>query len=252
MRYIRTPISQTYEQLSNRGLLSNRITFFIDRDISDIVPDTNLIISDYVYITDSYSIENSIISFSAVIDTLQDVMGFSLLSTTEMNIIKGLYESQLQTFQLMMLPIMANICYWKRTGIKGNYHDYRINQLFSISNGYIHTTLSQLEQLQNFYHHSCVDFDTDYDSTKANAELDLIKSKKEAYAIIRGKYLSQFFIMFCNSIYTDCAKLNINKSNKGRQLGGNDIMQVTAPRTRTPRSLEEFISITICQYYKTC
>lgn len=247
----KSTLKYTYEQLSNRRLLSNRIVFFIDRDISEIVPDTNLIISKNVYITDYYSIENSIISFSAIIDTLQDVMGFSLLSTNEINTIKGLYESQIQVFQSLMLPIMANICYWKRNSIKGNYHNYSINNLFSISNGYIHLKLSPIEQLQNFYQSSCVDFSEKYDSTKVGAELYLIKEKKAESAIIRGKYLSQFFIMFCNSIFSDCAKLKINKSNKGRLLGNNDIMQVTAPRTHTPKSLTEFITATISQYYQS-
>lgn len=106
-----------------------------------------------------------------------------------------------------------------------------------------------MEQLQNFYQSSGVDFLENYDSAKVGSELDLIKEKKAESAIIRGKYLSQFFIMFCNSIFSDCAKLKINKSNKGRLLGNNDIMQVTAPRTHTPKSLAEFITATICQYY---
>lgn len=248
----KSTVKYTYERLNERGLLSNkRIIFFIDRDISDIVLDNDLIISDLVYITDYYSIENSIVSFTAIIDTLQDVMGFSLLSANDINIIKGLYESQIQVFQSLMLPIMANICYWKRNGINGNYHNYCINKLFSILNGCIHLILSPMEQLQNFYQSSGVDFYENYDSTRVGAELNLIIEKKAESAIIRGKYLSQFFVMFCNSIFSDCNKLKINKSHKGRLLGNNDIMQVTAPRTHTPKSLAEFITSTISQYYQS-
>ena len=53
-------------------------------------------------------------------------------------------------------------------------------------------------------------------------------------------------------MYKEIRKKNIkiNKTNKGRQLGGDDIMLVVAPRTNAPKSLQTFIRNTIGQYYK--
>ena len=56
--------------------------------------------------------------------------------------------------------------------------------------------------------------------------------------------------MFCNSIHRDCENIKIKKTNKGRLLGGDDIMLVVAPRTNAPKSLQTFIGNTIGQYYK--
>lgn len=247
----KSTVKYTYEQLNERGLLSNRrIIFFIDRDISDIVPDNDMIISDLVYITDYYSIENSIVSSQSVIETLQDVMGFACVCSSEIDIIMKLYESQKEFFQSLMLPIMANICYWKRNSIKGNYHDYKINKIISISDGKIHTALSPTEQVQSFYQDCCVDYATYYNPMKVKEEEDNIIKGDAQFSIIRGKYFSQFFIMFCNSIHRDCENIKITKTNKGRQLGGDDIMLVVAPRTNAPKSLQTFIGNTIGQYYK--
>ena len=43
--------------------------------------------------------------------------------------------------------------------------------------------------------------------------------------------------------------MGINKTNKGRPINNNDIMEAIAPRARVPQSLEMFIENTIVQYF---
>lgn len=242
-------VKYTYEAISRRNLLTNnRIAFFIDRDLSSIIDDDNLILSPYVYVTDEYSIENSMVSLQTLLDVAQDVLGFSILSSENKLFIQHYYDSQFTVFINIMLPIMANIVLWKRHDVKGNYNNFHVNKIIRIKNA----TINYIDDnpIKIFYCQSNVDYDKNYNYEQEQAECNKLRGV-DVQKIIRGKYIAQFFIMLCNSLYEDAQQIGLTTTCRGRKLCDSDMMLIIAPRTETPKSLKVFIESTFCQYYKS-
>lgn len=86
----------------------------MDRDLSMYLEDPNIIYDDQVYITDNYSIENDFLSDETLEYVVRDIFGFSNINQTEANKIRDFFNEQRNLFEKMMLPIMANIIFWKR------------------------------------------------------------------------------------------------------------------------------------------
>ena len=242
-------LKYVYEEIRNRKYPIEKIVYFMDRDLSCIINDTNIINDPYVYITDNYSIENDILNEDTLESVLQDILGFCSTPTDELSSIKNLYNQQLNDFDNRMLPIMANIIVWKQNNIKpANYKNLKIRQLFNVKNGILTQIGSQDEIIKKLYKDSQVDYSM-YDKSKMEIVMSELKEKSLVHQIVRGKYFAVFFILFCNSIHNDCSTMHINKTNKGRTLNENDIMETIAPRARVPKSLETFMEKTILQYF---
>lgn len=242
-------VKYVYEEIRNRNYPIEKIVYFMDRDLSCIINDTNIINDPYVYITDNYSIENDFLNEDTLVSVLQDILGFCATPTEELSTIKKLYNQQLNDFDNKMLPIMANIIVWKKNNIKpANYNQLKIKQLFNVTNGILTQIGTEDDIIRKLYKDSQVDYSM-YDKSKMETVISEVKKKSLVHQIVRGKYFATFFILFCNSIHNDFSTMGINKTNKGRTLNDNDIMETIAPRARVPQSLEIFIKNTIVQYF---
>lgn len=245
-------VKYIYDELSQRNYPSNRISFFMDRDLSPIINDPNLIKNPQVYITDFYSIENDILSEDTLTNVMQDILGFSFASIKEVDIIKQHFNKERDNFENLMIPIMANIIFWKRNGLKpANYRNLRIKDLISINNACVVSFRYNIEEtIQILYKQSNVDYDKYYNRDIVDDIISEITKRALGKQILRGKYLAAFFIEYCNSIYEHCDNIGIHRHN-GRKLCASDIMDTIAPRSKPPYSLVCFINSTIMQYYKS-
>ena len=242
-------VKYVYEEIRKRNYPIEKIVYFMDRDLSCIIKDNNIINDPYVYITDNYSIENDILNEDTLESVLQDILGFCTTPMDEISTIKKLYNQQLNDFDNRMLPIMANIIVWKKNDIKpANYSQLKIKELFNVKNGVLSQIGTEGEIIKKLYKDSQVDYSM-YNKSEVENIISEVKKKSLVHKIVRGKYFVVFFILFCNSIHNDCSTMGINKTNKGRPINNNDIMEAIAPRARVPQSLEMFIENTIVQYF---
>lgn len=242
-------VKYVYEEIRKRNYPIEKIVYFMDRDLSCIINDTNIINDPYVYITDNYSIENDILNEDTLESVLQDILGFCATPTDELSTIKKLYNQQLNDFDNRMLPIMANIIVWKKKNIKpANYNQLKIKNIFNVKNGILTQIGTEDDIIRKLYKDSQVDYSI-YNKSEMETVISEVKKKSLVHQIVRGKYFATFFILFCNSIHNDFSTMGINKTNKGRTLNDNDIMETIAPRARVPQSLEIFIKNTIVQYF---
>ena len=243
-------VKAMYDEIHKRDLPNNRIVYFMDRDLSSVIEDGNIIMDSYVYITDNYSIENDILNSDTLEFVMQDLLGFCNTPMGDIEKVKKLYDKQLLDFETKMLPIMANIIVWKRKEIKpANYSQLKINKLFRLKDGFLSQIGTDDEIIKKLYKDSQADY-SKYSKTEADNVMREIQKKSLVHQIVRGKYLADFFIMFCNSVYNEYANLGISApTNKGRELGPRDIMETIALRARVPQSLKQFIERTIVNYF---
>ena len=244
-------VKYVYEEIHKRDLPNNRIVYFMDRDLSSVIEDDNMIIDSYVYITDNYSIENDILNSDTLESVMQDLLGFCATPMEDIEKVKQLYNEQLLDFETKMLPIMANIIVWKRKKIKpANYGQLKINKLFKVKDGSLSQIGTDEEIIKKLYKDSQADY-LNYSKADADNVISEIQEASLAHQIVRGKYLAVFFIMFCNSVYKEYANIGISApTNNGRELSDRDIMETIAPRARVPQSLNSFVDNTIMHYYR--
>lgn len=239
-----------YNELSKRNYPSNRISFFMDRDLSCIVDDLNLIEGNRVYITDNYSIENDILSEDTLGFIMQEILGFSSISLESLDVVKQRFKKERKNFESLMIPIMANIIFWKRNDLSpANYNNLNIKNLIVFdSNCRVSFRQAEEETIKILYSQSGVDYDKYYNKETIDSIIREIKERDLSTQILRGKYLSAFFVEYCNSLYEHCNSMGITR-DKGRKLSARDIIETIAPRSRPPQSLVCFIKNTIMVYY---
>lgn len=243
-------VKEMYDKISSNGNNPNdRIVYFMDRDLSDLINDPNLINDSHVYITDNYSIENDILNSDTLGAVMQDLLGFSSNSWEDIDKIKCLYDEQLSHFENEMLPIMANIVIWKRNNIESYYNNLKIRELFEVKDGKLLTIKDDDDRIKILYNISKVDY-SNYDKNNTDNVVAEINLNSSAHKILRGKYLLTFFIMFCNSVFVEWENIGINKPTKGCKLNEQDFMKSIAPRARIPESLRDFFQKTIVQYFE--
>lgn len=242
-------VKYIYDEIRRRDLPNNRIVYFMDRDLSSVIEDGNIIMDSYVYITDNYSIENDILNSDTLESVMQDLLGFCTTPMEDIEKVKKLYDEQLLVFETKMLPIMANIIVWKRKEIKANYSQLKINDLFRVKDGLLSQIGTDDEIIKKLYKYSQADY-SKYSKTEADHVIQEIQEASIVHQIVRGKYLAAFFIMFCKSVYKEYVNLGISApTNNGRELGPRDIMETIALRARVPQSLKQFVENTIVNYF---
>jgi hypothetical protein bfra3_15159 len=242
-------VKYIFEEISQRNFPINRITYFIDRDLSSIIEDPNLICGAQIYVTDNYSIENDILSEDTFVSIAQDLLGFSTLTLEELERLKQCYILAKEKFENIMVPIMANIIHWKKCNCKpANYKNLKIKDIICVKNGIVNFKSNMEDAIKILYQQSQVDFNY-YQKDKIEIIMNDITDRKLSSKILRGKYLATFFVKFCNSLYDDYENIGFAR-NKGRKISDSDIMDSVAPRSIPPESLIDFVSNVILPYYK--
>lgn len=240
-------VKKTYNCFDWRKFQKNRIVFFIDKDLSPLVIDNNIINETNVYITDKYSIENDIVNQDTFEAVLREIMGFAITKQESIDKILDLFNKAKDDFERYMIPLMAIIIYWKRHGIKANYKNIEVKNIIKFDRGKCILLHDYNEMVKLIYKQSGANI-LDHDNDIVKGIIDEIQDTYDH--IIRGKYLGNFFILFCNHIYKNANELKVNRTHKGCILGDNDLMRIVAPRARLTKSLKEFIKNTLLNYLK--
>jgi Protein of unknown function (DUF4435) len=125
-------VLRSFQSINWIDFSKKRICFFIDRDLQDFLAsppkvDTN------IYVTDGYSIENSIFQDRLFSGVLSDVYQISLLDPQEEDLIKQIIRENMENFFESMMPLMGQILLWRRLGSKANLSNLRLEHIFSFS-----------------------------------------------------------------------------------------------------------------------
>ena len=246
----RDQVLRIHSDIDWRRFPKKRVCFFIDRDLSALLPesiptDTN------IYITDKYSIENSIVTRGTCRRTLTEVFGFSDVNHKEMEIVCNRFETEFETFLVAMIPIMAWILFWRRTAAKANLNNINISKMFSVQNGSLVVDRpAQGESSRTQYIHTSVGiaFDPTIDISPTKAEF----GKTSIYQkFVRGKYALWFLVEFCKSIHESPTSFfsGCTESPKMKVfISAANAVTIIGNRARVPHSLRTFLTNTFCAY----
>lgn len=221
--------------------------FLIDRDLSDFIDDIPKPNNDNVYITDSYSIENNIVTFYTLKRVLKELYHMNL-TTNEYSVVKEIFDNGLKKVETVVSYITCWYILLIQNGEKPSFGDLDIEKL------------CEIRECKTFIKENC-EIDSylrsrwRYDYSELNIDDMLIQftKKNRNYSCIRGKYLIWYFVKFINSFCCCCNRIipSIEKSVAGvRELNLQYAVIDTGTRSITPSSLKEFIQKTFMQYIK--
>ena len=239
-----------HSALDRQEFPKKRIGFFVDRDLSDLIPE-QLTIDINIYVTDSYSIENSVVERNMCRRILADICGFSEADHSELERVCDLFEQQLEVFLKSMIPIMASILSWRRSRENANLDNIHMKDLFSFSDGVLQIKSYPKEYPSEiaYIHGGCgISLDPSTDLLPLKSELITNETYRR---FTRGKYMLWFLVEFCRSVREDALRLfkSLPKVPKMHlNLSLKNAMIVMDTRGQLPESLREFVNSTFCSY----
>lgn len=228
------------------------VCFFVDRDLSDLIPEP-CPIGDNLYITDNYSIECEVVNYRVAQRTLEEIMGVTNLTIEESEILSEVFDRNLATFRESLLPLMAQIVHWRRSGLRPclsnfdpsiffEYHDgiASLKPEFASVDARLAAASAALE--------SPVSADPDLKDVQ-----DQFCAVDGVHRFTRGKYLLKFLLDFLSAAHSAismyCAK-HSKPPGIRVSLGPKNAMAEMALRARCPASLKQFIERNYGEFIK--
>jgi hypothetical protein len=246
----RGKVIDSYESLDWSEYDKRRICFFVDKDLTGFAP-VKQINDINVYCTDSYSIENSIVTAEVFLRLLGEVFNIVDLSPQEENLVNSVFTENLKRFEEALRPIMFQIVGWRRAGGSANLDNLDLKPLIGFSTGEMFV-LPQHKTNESRVAHAakCVGAATP-DQTQLEAIEREMAQQADCIPPTRGKYLLWFLVHFANHVHSEITRFSsaYEKAPKCKlTLGISNIMVVVAPRARCPTSLRRFIQDTFLSY----
>lgn len=219
------------------------IVYFVDKDLSDIIPETQPPADD-VYCTDYYSIENYLVSRFIFDTILTDCFSFTKGGIPDRNRLLDLFDKQLASFYKHVTRVMAWGLLLRRKGIDFEFGDIKLGRLLTFDDdlsitfridGDYETYAQVLEEMCKV--HTPPEF--------INEEKALV-SELKGYApkqFIRGKFEIWFLLRFSEAVKKLLKKLpEIEFRYSEALMSEKDIVKFLGPRLHPlPTSLENFL-----------
>lgn len=228
-----------YNKLDWRKFKKEQIVILTDRDLSDIINE-NIPKSKNIYVTDGYSIENSIVNDKTFYRTLTELCCFNDFDEISKINLLGLFNAHLNKFCDEMINVMSWIVHWQKNNFNPKLEKLKVKDLFIIEFNNIEPIPLDMNE---FIHEKC---NLSYDhSTSIEKIKMLIMQNPHKYT--RGKYLLDFFKYYCQSIiknYNDISSIQFSRTGRTEKLDFIDITHVS----KCPKSLKIFINNTVLNY----
>lgn len=242
-------VIRAYHAFNWKRFDEERICFFIDRDLDDYLGPPRPLKSN-VYITDGYSIENSVYECQMLLNVLSEIYQISLLSSVEEDIIAKIIKSNLDVFAAAMTPIMAQILLWRRSGVQANLNNLNLDHLFKFVDARVASDSREV-LLQTAARHIGSALSPEGDIADAEQE---ISGCSDLCMLIRGKYIAWFMLRQCEALWKEIGsiiKRFTSRPKKRIEFGHKNAHVVFAPRARMPVSLCRFLDSNYIRYIRS-
>lgn len=237
----RKNVTQTYDSVDWTIFSPNRVFFFLDRDLSEITGEYTPCASN-VYVTDYYSIENSLFNEQLFWVTLKVFYNLDDFDETEFSILSELYQKARFEHENAFITIMGWIVYWRTNKFHCNLNNLNSEDFFVVNQG----TFSLKEEykddkvLGQTIHSIC---GVPYNERDISEAVEQIKNHGGIQKCIRGKYVRAFFVKFLNSVITSLPLILSDKHKPKAivSIGQNNALQLLCGYMATPESLHKFL-----------
>lgn len=233
-------VCNAYEDIIKRYPRCERVLFFLDKDVDDIVgaPWPS---DPRIFTTECYSIENYIVSRDSLSRYFKDYMKIRRVDV-DLEAVLVHFDDGLKTFHRLMLPVMAWIVVAKRSGARVNLHDVNLGELFQVSD----------EGTSRRPHCRAIAYLSRVCQTQAAvafwkllrrtvAELSRLPTK----SYVRGKFEAWWFIEFGQRILEGVIRVVQEGGGSVRvtaPLHSGTFIQLLASGIPTPPPLDKFLS----------
>jgi hypothetical protein len=230
-----------------------QIAFFVDRDLVHFL-NPEIAYAENVYVTDGYSVENSIVTRDVFARLLEEVHNVLDWTPQERNHLLNHFDQQLDAFQELLVPVMAQIAIWRRDSVKANLSNFDLVSVIRIVDGQITSTAGR-EEAEQRVARLCQCVGAEASTVEQRNEMeDEFRASDGPSTLTRGKYLAWFLSAIANDCHGRIKQFVQAYQNPPRPkltLGANNVMVVAAPRARSPNSLRIFIERTFLSYIST-
>ena len=249
----KTWVYQLHSSINWNRYPRNRVCFFADRDFDDLLAEerpTDL----NIYVTDDYSIENSLTNRNTCLRALTEVYSLANVPHAELEAVCDLFDMQYERFLLAMLDVTVWLLIWTRSGRIAHFGNIRMNDLFSVSRGILQPKVhpGDFPTLTDYLHSRCnVPLDATVRTDAVQAELHVDRAYRR---VVRGKFAVWFLVEFCGSVYENAPaffsslaappKMHVN-------ISPSNVSVVIGSRGRIPPTLRVFLADTFGDYIHT-
>ena len=242
-------VFRAYHSFDWNRFSKEEICFFVDRDLDDYLGQPAQHEAN-IYTTDGYSIENSIYDCRLLLDVLSDIYQITLLSSIEEEEIFNVILSNLEVFATAMIPLMAQILLWRRSGARANLSNLNLDNLFKFRDNEIIPNPRD----------ALLSTASKQIGTALNTPEELMAAEKEIAncsdlrMLIRGKFIAWFMVKQCEGLWVNITvilKRFTSKPKKRVEFGHKNANVIFAPRARIPESLCGFLDSTYCRFIRS-
>lgn len=231
----------------------NRVLFFTDKDLDDIIGVTNFK-DENIFVTQYYSMENYLVTAEVYGRFLREIC--YVTDDQVIDDLKNEFIKQLDFFTDKMISISAWVVYCRKNKLQVNLNDIDISKIFSISNDFkIKRCLSSGHKTP--FEYICSTTKTNYfNYSEIKSISKELRSIQPAKIFLRGKYELWFLYAFCNNTVEFTIPL-LNKEIKKHNTSSGvkktkckvtisikpeNIIQITAPRVRVSPDIDKFLN----------
>ena len=245
-------VYEVYRLFDWERFSKKRVCFFVDRDFLDLTAeehpdDTN------IYVTDDYSIENSLVDAQTCHRALVEVCGFVNCPQDELDAVLRQFEEQYELFLRAMIPVTAWLLTAKRLQQPVYANNVEMNRLFAVVDGQLESKPNPRDcvTVADYLQRRCGKL-CDGDMATAETERE-IEQEPLFRRFVRGKFVLWFLVEFCLSIQRSAARFFSACDHPPRMhvaLGHANAMVLLGNRGRSPETLRVFLRITFGEYIK--
>jgi hypothetical protein len=233
-------VCDVYGDVIKRYPRCERVLFFLDKDIDDIVS-APWPADPRIFVTECYSIENYVVSRESISRYFRDFVKIRRVEV-DLDIVLARFDEALAGFHLLMLPIMAWIVVMKRAGARVNLRDLDPGELIAVTDAgsFRKATRHAMSYLLKVTQ-----------TTSGTSNWKLLKAtcaelrRLPAKMYIRGKFEAWWFIEFTRCILDGLKKVVEEANGSIRihtQINASTFIQLLAGGIETPSRLNAFLT----------
>jgi hypothetical protein len=235
-------VYEARERMANR-VYRGKALFFVDKDLSDIIPEENYVRAVDIYTTDYYSIENELVSEDMLSKIWAELLHFR---GERLDLVhQEKFQEELERFHELALPIMAWLVYTRRNERQPELSGFHFSKFFAWDDEYklkYHEDVLQIGLIK-LLEQVCKVNETppSWSLNEESIKNELLCLEPKAY--IHGKLELCFFVRFLHKLINLLNK-DLRRADKIRMkssLGEGNAVEKLSRYASIPQSLEKFL-----------
>lgn len=238
----RKKVLDTYTRIDWGQYSVKRVLFFVDRDLSDFFMEDKVRRKENIYVTDGYSIENSIVTDELLIRHLQESGAIPVLDEKAERFLRKRFSALKKEFCIGLFDVMIWFIFLKLNKQQPIINNLHAKQIITIENMNL-VVCSKHKKVEIFEKYTNI-------KPKINRKINRkirnkFLSNKDVTKYVRGKFLIDFFSMFTNDLFKNYKTIPELINCEVRKHGVTTNIENFAHRCKCPTSLINFFKKTI-------